>query len=295
MLWRQCINDDPDIMIFNFGGSGAKFTIREFCLISGLFCCPKPSTHPTPSRHFRDTYFGGRKFPLHNYDIIEVFTTMTYEDDENMVKLALPYFLETVILSKKMPMLVTVKRVDMLDDIESFLMYSWGTLSYHATIKSKREYETIPALAEAFRIKSETPGYKPDVHLVSDKTGAIKRDAVKRGRQHSSPSAYTLATSACQSSPIPSSLDEDDNQCFDEVGGKDVGVSDAHRMCDQSIKHATNHLMPPVSISSSPIVESEHNMKVFTQMSDRKLVGDRRKESNTDYRVQMNISHCTRK
>ncbi|KAF3451135.1 hypothetical protein FNV43_RR07225 [Rhamnella rubrinervis] len=46
-------------------------------------------------------------------------------------------------------------------------------------------------------------------------------------------------------------LDEDDDQCFDEVRGEDVGVGDAHRMCDKRINHAANHLVPPRSISPS--------------------------------------------
>ncbi|KAF3433501.1 hypothetical protein FNV43_RR24603 [Rhamnella rubrinervis] len=72
-------------------------------------------------------------------------------------------------------------------------------------------------------------------------------------------------------------LDEDDDQCFDEVGGEEVSASDAHRMCDQRIDHVANHPIPPVSISSSPIAESEHNINIFTQMSDKKLADSRRK------------------
>ncbi|KAF3453983.1 hypothetical protein FNV43_RR04425 [Rhamnella rubrinervis] len=169
-------------MVFNFGGSGARFTIQEFCLISGLFCGPVPTTRPTTSGRFRDTYFSGRKFPLHNHDIVEVFSTTTCENDDDMVKLALLYFLETVILSKEKPTPIPVERVDMLDDIKYFLTYPWGTLSYNATVKSMRGcpgkrsnashtysitgfpiafmvwgYETIPSLAEAFGIKSSLP------------------------------------------------------------------------------------------------------------------------------------------
>ncbi|KAF3447653.1 hypothetical protein FNV43_RR12840 [Rhamnella rubrinervis] len=119
MLWRQCICDDPNIMVFNFGGSGARFTIQEFCLISGLFCGPVPTTCPTTSGRFRDTYFSGRKFPLHNHDIVE--------------------------------------------------------------------------------------------------------------------------------------LDEDADQCFDEVGVQDIGVGDAHRTCDQRTDHAADDIVGPMSISSSPL------------------------------------------
>ncbi|KAF3455973.1 hypothetical protein FNV43_RR00616 [Rhamnella rubrinervis] len=379
MLWRQCIYNDPNIMVFNFGGSSARFTIQEFCLISGLFYNLIPSTRPTTSGHFHDTYFGGRKFPLHNHDIVEVFSTATCENNDDMVKLALLYFLETVILSKEKPTLIPVECVDMLDDIEYFLAYPWGTLSYHATINSMRGcpgkrsnashtysitgfpiafmvwgYETIPSLAEAFGIKSslplcprmrnstvsgmpkkkiledifagqdpsnaasvveDKPDIDPDADRVysvpdKDKTSTKKNDAVKQGRRHlrrhSSPSAYTPAASACQlfameerlssmdsrlssidcrQSSIDSrlsstyntirvQLDEEDDQYFDEVGGEDVGVGDAYRTCDLRTDHAANHLVPPVSISSSSIAESEHSVKVFTQMSDRKLAGD---------------------
>ncbi|KAF3449849.1 hypothetical protein FNV43_RR05928 [Rhamnella rubrinervis] len=56
-----------------------------------------------------------------------------------------------------------------------------------------------------------------------------------------------------------------------------VGVDDAHRTCDHRIDHATYHLVPPVSILSSPIMESEHSVQVFTHISDKKLAGGRRK------------------
>ncbi|KAF3449537.1 hypothetical protein FNV43_RR10266 [Rhamnella rubrinervis] len=424
MLWRQCICDDPNIMVFNFGGSGVRFTIQEFCLISGLFYGPVPTTHPTTSGHFRDTYFGGQKFPLHNHDIVEVFNTTTCEGDDDMVKLALLYFLETIILSKEKPTPIHVERVNMLDDIEYFLTYPWGTLSYDATVKLMRSYpgkrsnashtysitgfliafmvlwgyETIPSLAETFGIKSSLPrcprmrnwtisgmpkkkiledifagrgyevvgvmvpkvqemplvaivhhagGQKPGdaapvvedesgvnldvdrVHSVpdKDKTGTKKIDAVKRERRHAlarQPSPIASPVNAAMpdaydrySSPAPRTstkgnsvenrlcamverlssidsrqssidsrlssidskldclikllggtynttgvqLDEDADQCFDEVGVQDIGVGDAHRTCDQRTDHAANDIVGPMSISSSPIVESEHSVK----------------------------------
>ncbi|KAF3454131.1 hypothetical protein FNV43_RR04578 [Rhamnella rubrinervis] len=161
---------------------------------------------------FYDTYFGGRKFPLNNYDILEVYTRTTCEDDEDIVKFVLLYHLEIVILSKERSTPVLIERVNMLDDIEYFLMYSWGTLSYHTTIKSIRScltirlrgYKTIPSLAKAFgsnlrhldapnplKDKLDVDVNTNKVHSVSDKTGAKKNDAMKRGRRYSLPSTYT--------------------------------------------------------------------------------------------------------
>ncbi|KAF3435577.1 hypothetical protein FNV43_RR22666 [Rhamnella rubrinervis] len=349
MLWRQCICDDPNIMVFNFGGSGARFTIQEFCLISGLFCGPVPTTRPTTSKRFRDTYFSGRKFPLHNHDIVEVFSTATCENDDDMVKLALLYFLETVILSKEKPTPIPVKCVDMLDDIKYFLTYPWGTLSYDATIKSMRGcpgkrsnashvysitgfpiafmvwgYETIPSLAKAFGIKSPlemsriewTISGMPKKKILEDifagrgvsilmLIGYIRYQIkIRQGNSVEDrlcAMEERLSSIDSRQSSIDSrlssidrkldclikllggtynttgvQLDEDADQCFDEVGVQDIGVGDAHRTCNQRTDHAADDIVGPMSISSSPIVES-NAMKVFTQMSDRKLAGGRRK------------------
>ncbi|KAF3452087.1 hypothetical protein FNV43_RR08183 [Rhamnella rubrinervis] len=81
-------------------------------------------------------------------------------------------------------------------------------------------------------------------------------------------------------------------QNFNEVEGDDVGVGVAHRTCDQRIDHVANDLVPPMSISSSPIAESEYSVKIFIQMSDKKLAGGRTKrkaaqtiESPYDYQL----------
>ncbi|KAF3443666.1 hypothetical protein FNV43_RR13356 [Rhamnella rubrinervis] len=135
MLWRQCVGHDMEVMKFSFGGTGARFTIQEFGLITGLCCRAIPTDKPSP-HHFRDTYFGGRKFPLHNSDIVDVFDTTTCKDDHDMLRLALLFFLETVVLSKEAPTPVRVDHIDMLDDLDYFNSYPWGTVSYHITVRS---------------------------------------------------------------------------------------------------------------------------------------------------------------
>ncbi|KAF3445299.1 hypothetical protein FNV43_RR14994 [Rhamnella rubrinervis] len=227
------------------------------------------------------------------------------------------------------------------------------TTVHHAG--GQKPFDIAPVVEDKTNVDVDTDR----VHPVSAKPGAKMRDAVKRERRHSSPSAYTHTASARQSSPIASSIGADTPdayrrhsapssrtatestsvevrlcameeklsimdrrissmdsrlssmdsrqfpmdsrlfsmeskldcliklfssvynttgvQCFDEVGGEGIGMGDAYRTCDQRIDHAANHLVPPVSISSSLIAESEHNVKIFTQMSDRKLVGGRRK------------------
>ncbi|KAF3432285.1 hypothetical protein FNV43_RR27024 [Rhamnella rubrinervis] len=317
-----------------------------------------------------------------------------------MVKLALLYFLETIILSKEKPTSIPVERVDMLDDIKYFLTYPWGTLSYDATVKSMRGcpgkrsnashtysitgfpitfmvwgYETIPSLAKTFGIKSSLPrcprmgnwtisgmpkkkiledifagrgyevvgimvpkvhelplvdtvhhagGQKPGdaapivedasgvdldadrVHSIPDKDKTVNAAMPDAYDQHSSPAPHTstkgnsvedrlcameerLSSIDSRQSSIDSKLDclikllggtynttgvqldEDADQCFDEVGVQDIGVGDAHKTCNQRTDHAANDIAGPMSISSSPIVESEHSVKSLRRKMIRTL------------------------
>ena len=125
-------------MKFNFGGSGDRYTMQEFGFIIGLCCGLVPSTHVVSSHHFRDKYFSGRKVPLHNSDIYDVFDPITCEDNDDMLRLALLLFLETVVLGKEKPTPVPLEHIDMLDDLEYFTSYPWGTLSYRSILQSMR-------------------------------------------------------------------------------------------------------------------------------------------------------------
>ncbi|KAF3449547.1 hypothetical protein FNV43_RR10276 [Rhamnella rubrinervis] len=172
--------------------------------------------------------------------------------------------------------------------------------------------------APVVKDKSEANLETDRIHSVPDKTGAKKRDAMKRMRRHSSPSKYTPVALARQSSPITSlvgaampdayhrhsspspctamegksvevrlcamegklsimdsklssmdsrlspmesklnclikllsstynttgvHLDKDDDQCFDEVGGEEVGVGDAHRTLSDEVARQFTHFL----------------------------------------------------
>ncbi|KAF3455215.1 hypothetical protein FNV43_RR05663 [Rhamnella rubrinervis] len=199
-----------------------------------------------------------------------VLTTVTYEDDQDMVKLALLYFFETAVLSKERPMLV------------------WG-------------YETISSLTETFGIKSSTSicprmlnwiisgmtnksnlgGYlwwmglheMPLIATVHHTGGRKPSDIASVVEDKSDVHDHTD-----RSSPIASLVVATSPATSDAYHPHSAPYAyDAHRMYDHRIDHAANHLVPPVPISSSPIAKFEHSMNVFNQMSDRKLADNRRK------------------
>ena len=80
------------VMEFNFGGYGARFIVKEFCLIIELCCGLISSAHAASSHRVRETFFGSNKLQLHNSNICEVFDTMTYEDDDDNVEARFAFF-----------------------------------------------------------------------------------------------------------------------------------------------------------------------------------------------------------
>ncbi|KAF3443657.1 hypothetical protein FNV43_RR13347 [Rhamnella rubrinervis] len=329
MLWRQYICDDSDIMVFNFRGSDARSTIQKFCLISGLFCGPVPSTRPTLSGRFRDTYFSGKKFPLHNHNIVEVWG---YETIPSLaaafgIKLSTPecprmqnwtisgmpnknkledifagrgFEVVGVMLSNvhEMPLIAIVhhargrKPSDIAPVVEDKLDVDVNTDRVHQArcknegctdtpdVYGRHSAPSSRAATESTSVEVRLCAMEEKLSIMDRRISSIdRRISSMDSRQSSMDSRLSSMESKldCLIKLFSSAYNTTGVQCFDEVGGEGVGVGDAHRTCDQRIDHAANHLVPPVSISSSPIEESKHSVKIFTQMSDRKLEDGRRK------------------
>ncbi|KAF3434741.1 hypothetical protein FNV43_RR21826 [Rhamnella rubrinervis] len=158
-------------------------------------------------------------------------------------------------------------------------------------------YETFPSLVEVFGTKSIDIDYPRLLNWTISRTpsksrfeaifhgrdiGAKNIDAVKRGRgRHQPPptSDFLVASAPAQSITTPpapdvsdayrshsppgpcivTALDEEDGG--EEFGGGGVDGGDAQRINDQLIDHVDDTRIPPVSISSSPIAKSKHNVK----------------------------------
>ena len=151
LLYRQCICDDQDAMVFNFRGRGARFTYREFAIIIGLHFGNEPTRRVNLSTRISDKYFGGKR-KVTNSDITEVFMTAQCEeddeDDDDRLKLALLYFLETVLLGKESMATAPHNHLEMVDDLQYFNNYPWGSLSYSTTLKSlKSTFEHRESMA----------------------------------------------------------------------------------------------------------------------------------------------------
>ena len=137
LISRQSKGTDSTCMEFNFGGKAAKFTKQEFGIITGLRMGPLPTEMPnaSPSR-LLDDYFNNEE-KITNAIVREVFIeTKEFMEDDDILKLALLYFLECGILGKESKALIDIEHLAMVEDLDYFNSYPWGELSYSGTIQS---------------------------------------------------------------------------------------------------------------------------------------------------------------
>ncbi|KAK3188332.1 hypothetical protein Dsin_027893 [Dipteronia sinensis] len=80
-----------------------QFSIQEFCLITGLACGPDPlvlgKEKGDGSGSFSSSMLNG-EVHYNNKTLEAIFKAASSDNDEDMVKLALLYFLETVLFGK---------------------------------------------------------------------------------------------------------------------------------------------------------------------------------------------------
>ncbi|KAF3455786.1 hypothetical protein FNV43_RR00428 [Rhamnella rubrinervis] len=139
MIARQVESLNEGAMEFNFNGNGAIFTRKEFGIITGLKMENTLDIQPPPySDRIRNTYFG-HIHKIKNRDVRDVFmhikqNRLEYEDD--FVRLALIYFLECGLLGKESQVCINLYYLSMLEDLNYFNQYSWGLVSYNATLIS---------------------------------------------------------------------------------------------------------------------------------------------------------------
>ncbi|KAK0575335.1 hypothetical protein LWI29_037540 [Acer saccharum] len=65
-----------------------------------------------------------------------MFKAASSDNDEDMVKLALLYFLETVLFGKDQKVHIGAQHVELLEDLETFNKYIWGRKCYKTTLNS---------------------------------------------------------------------------------------------------------------------------------------------------------------
>ncbi|KAF3442928.1 hypothetical protein FNV43_RR16846 [Rhamnella rubrinervis] len=130
---------NEDNIKFNFNGNGVIFTRKEFGIIIGLKMKNTLDIPPPPYfNRIRNTYFD-HIHKIKNMDVKGVFmhvrrSQLEYED--NLLRLTLIYFLKCGILDKESQVCINLDYLSMVEDLNYFNQYSWGLVSYNATLMS---------------------------------------------------------------------------------------------------------------------------------------------------------------
>ncbi|KAK2659684.1 hypothetical protein Ddye_006217 [Dipteronia dyeriana] len=110
-----------------------------FCLITGLECGHDQPLEVKEKRDscgsFRSSMLNGEVW-FNNKTLEAIFKSASSDSDEDMVKLALLYFLETILFGKDQKVFIRAHHVELLEDLDTFNMYPWGRKCYETTQNS---------------------------------------------------------------------------------------------------------------------------------------------------------------
>ncbi|TXG53671.1 hypothetical protein EZV62_018927 [Acer yangbiense] len=139
LLLREAKSPNTDEMWFKLGDNRIRFSIQEFCIVTGLNCSPYPSVDvdkKVKGVGLIDSLLNG-DMNLYNSTLEDGFMNASSNDDLIMVKLALLYFLENVLLGREKGSPIDSEHILLADDLDRFNEYPWGQVW---------SYEAIPSL-----------------------------------------------------------------------------------------------------------------------------------------------------
>lgn len=136
LIQRQCKPKNTSKLNFLIGGRVLRFSLREFALITGLNCGPIPDVGRKSikgGQNIKSTYFEGDKTFSRKY-LNLAFNVSKNGTDDDMLKMALLYFLESFLLPKQHTVNVNMEHIEMVDDEELFNNYPWGRLAFELLV-----------------------------------------------------------------------------------------------------------------------------------------------------------------
>lgn len=146
LLVREVESANPNEMWFLVGEKTIRFSMQEFCIVTGLKCSPsrKIDTRNVKGVRLLDEVFHGN-MDLKISDLETAFLEGS-GSDETMVKLAMLYFLESVLLGRDKRCSVHDKQhILLVDDFHQFQNYAWGRICYEMTIRSLKKAMPLSA------------------------------------------------------------------------------------------------------------------------------------------------------
>ncbi|XP_009604526.1 uncharacterized protein [Nicotiana tomentosiformis] len=144
VLLSEIVSNDTNSMTFKVFDHQVKFTREAFQIITGLKCSSSVDFKILSERYNRlsKVYFPG-KDRIELDDLWHFITShpsgtdasfVGSDDDE--VKLAIIYFVESVLMGKRKTRNVSERVMKIIDDDELYSSFNWGFLCYEKLLKS---------------------------------------------------------------------------------------------------------------------------------------------------------------
>ncbi|XP_038688821.1 uncharacterized protein LOC119987977 [Tripterygium wilfordii] len=150
LLLRQIVSPQGDFgerLHFNIGGKKCTFGIEDFAIITGLLCTESvpdvSSLVDTSVNRLKSLYFEekcgkgkgkGKETNVSRAELEEAFDKC--DNAHDALKLALVYFVESVLMPRERRNAINIKWLQLVDDLDAFNQYPWGSVCYERTATS---------------------------------------------------------------------------------------------------------------------------------------------------------------
>ncbi|XP_024011239.1 histone chaperone RTT106-like [Eutrema salsugineum] len=136
LLSRQLVTTKKHEIWFFFGGQPLRYSIREFKEIIGLNCNPEPDSTEEEDEVgktgiWKDLF--GRAKAMNMYDVLEMLKDPDLPQWKRL-PLALIVLVDGVLFCNSKNLALTKKYVEMLSDLDRFMLYPWGRVSFNKTV-----------------------------------------------------------------------------------------------------------------------------------------------------------------
>ncbi|ESQ45958.1 hypothetical protein EUTSA_v10010966mg [Eutrema salsugineum] len=136
LLSRQLVTTKKHEIWFLFGGQPLNYSIREFKEITGLNCNPEPDSTEEEEDVgkigiWKDLF--GRSSAMNVFDVLEMLKDPDLPRWKRL-PLALIVLVNGVLFCNSKNLALTEKYIEMLTDLDRFMLYPWGRVSFNKTI-----------------------------------------------------------------------------------------------------------------------------------------------------------------
>ncbi|GMN70236.1 hypothetical protein TIFTF001_039280 [Ficus carica] len=120
-----------DALCFRLGEAVGRFSINEFCLITGLNCVGSTLLPVVESRLITRYFSTLRGVSRENLEV--QMSNAKFDNDDDAVKLSLLYIMFSIPLSNASAVKIGPQFFALADDLDAFNSFPWGVLSWEAT------------------------------------------------------------------------------------------------------------------------------------------------------------------